>query len=123
MLGLSASGSEGGRFPNLHAAVARGSAGALDRCGQRRAARTPVSASSTNLGHNGPGIAPMSGGSALRVLGSADEDLERALLDEWVIWQRARNVSDKTITEQVLVIRRMPEAATVTAVDVGQIPG
>ena len=46
----------------------------------------------------------MSGGSALRILGSTGDDLDRALLDEWVIWQRARNVSDKTITERVLVI-------------------
>ena len=60
----------------------------------------------------------MTGGSALRVLGSAQNDLDRALLDEWVIWQRARNVSDKTITERVHVIRRLPAAATVTAVEV-----
>ena len=60
----------------------------------------------------------MNGGSALRILGSAQDDLDRALLDEWVIWQRARNVSDKTITERVLVIRRLPAAATITAVEV-----
>jgi len=60
----------------------------------------------------------MSGGSALRVLGSRNDDLNRALLDEWVIWQRARNVSDKTITERVLVVRRLNSAATITAVDV-----
>ena len=60
----------------------------------------------------------MSAGSALRVLGSTGDDLDRALFDEWVIWQRARNVSDKTITERVLVVRRLNSAATITAVDV-----
>ena len=60
----------------------------------------------------------MSGGSALRILGSTGDDLDRALLDEWVIWQRARNVSDKTITERVLVVRRLNSAATISAVDV-----
>jgi len=60
----------------------------------------------------------MSVRSAFRVLGSTGDDLDRALLDEWVIWQRARNVSDKTITERVLVVRRLSSAATITAVDV-----
>ena len=60
----------------------------------------------------------MTQGSAVRVLGSAQSDLDRALLDEWVIWQRARNVSDKTITERVLVVRRLNSAATISAVDV-----
>jgi len=60
----------------------------------------------------------MSGRSALRVLGSTGDDLDRALLDEWVIWQRARNISDKTITERVLVVRRLNSAATISAVDV-----
>ena len=60
----------------------------------------------------------MSAGSALRVLGSTGDDLDRALLDEWVIWQRARNVSDKTITERVVVVRRLRCAATISAVDV-----
>jgi len=63
----------------------------------------------------------MNGGSALRILGSAQDDLDRALLDEWVIWQRARNVSDKTILERILVIRRLPAAATVTAVEVDRL--
>ena len=74
-----------------------------DGCGQRRAPRTPFS-----------GVVPMSGGSALRVLGSAGVDLDRALQDEWAIWQHARNVSDNTIIERVLVIRRLPAAATVS---------
>jgi len=47
----------------------------------------------------------MTGGSALRVLGSAQNDLDRALLD-------------KTITERAHVIRRLPAAATITAVEV-----
>ena len=64
------------------------------------------------------GVVPMSGGSTLRILGSTGDDLDRALLDEWVIWQRARNVSDKTITERVLVVRRLNSAATISAVDV-----
>lgn len=92
------------RITSLRAAIQprTGPAG----CGQLRAPRIFFSS-----------VVPMSGGSALRILGTAQVDFDRALLDEWVIWQRARNVSDKTIRERVLVIRRLTNAVTITAVE------
>jgi site-specific recombinase XerD len=35
-------------------------------------------------------------------------------LQEWVLWQRGRGMSDKTITDRLTVIRRIPDAATIT---------
>ncbi len=41
-----------------------------------------------------------------------------ALVDEWILWQRGRNLSDKTITERSWVIRRLPHAVDITAHDI-----
>lgn len=43
---------------------------------------------------------------------------DRALLDEWVLRQRAAGLSEKTIRERIGIICRLPNAATLTAVDV-----
>lgn len=58
------------------------------------------------------------GGISLRVLTSQEDDQRVALIDEWILWQRARNIADKTITERIGVIRRIPNAAKLTPVDV-----
>ena len=42
------------------------------------------------------------------------------MLDDWILWQRARGLSEKTITERVRVIRRFSNAAELTAVDIDQ---
>lgn len=47
-------------------------------------------------------------------LGSGDVELIAA----WVLWQRARNLSDKTIKERVNVIGRLNHPATLTPVDI-----
>src|SRR5664279_5378108 len=54
---------------------------------------------------------------ALRVLSPSDVD-QQALLDEWVLRQRADGLSEKTIRERVGVIGRLSNAANLTAVDV-----
>ena len=43
-----------------------------------------------------------------------------SILDDWTLWQRARGLSEKTITERVRVIRRYSNAAELTAVDIDQ---
>jgi hypothetical protein len=46
-------------------------------------------------------------------------DAETAsVLDEYVLWQRARGLSEKTITERVRIIRRIPDPFDLTAVDI-----
>ena len=42
----------------------------------------------------------------------------QALLDEWVVRHRAAGLSEKTIQERLGIICRLPNAATLTAVDV-----
>ena len=42
------------------------------------------------------------------------------ILDDWILWQRARGLSEKTITERVRVIRRFSNAVGLTAVDIDQ---
>jgi integrase/recombinase XerD len=41
-------------------------------------------------------------------------DAQEQLLQDWVLWQRGRGMSDKTITDRLTIIRRIPEAATIT---------
>ena len=53
----------------------------------------------------------------LRVLTPYDAD-RQALLDEWVLRQRAAGLSEKTIRERLGVIGRLPNAAALTPVDV-----
>ncbi|MET3808312.1 hypothetical protein ABIB25_005341 [Nakamurella sp. UYEF19] len=36
---------------------------------------------------------------------------EEQLLQDWVLWQRVRGMSDKTTTDRLTVIRRIPESA------------
>ena len=48
-----------------------------------------------------------------------NRDAETAsVLDEYVLWQRARGLSEKTITERVRIIRRIPDPFDLTAVDI-----
>ncbi len=44
----------------------------------------------------------------------AQPDPQEQLLQDWVLWQRGRGMSDKTITDRLTVIRRIPDAATIT---------
>ena len=44
----------------------------------------------------------------------AQPDAQEQLLQAWVLWQRGRGMSDKTITDRLTVIRRIPDAATIT---------
>ena len=53
----------------------------------------------------------------LHVLTPDDAD-RQALLDEWVLRQRAAGLSEKTIRERLGIIGRLPNAATLTPVDV-----
>jgi hypothetical protein len=46
------------------------------------------------------------------VLGQSDA--HKQLLQDWVLWQRGRGMSDKTITDRLTVIRRIPDAAGIT---------
>ena len=57
------------------------------------------------------------GGSAL-LEARAPFDAQTELLDGWILWQRARGLSSKTIDERVSVIRRIPDAEHITAVRV-----
>jgi integrase/recombinase XerD len=41
-------------------------------------------------------------------------DVQNQLLQDWVLWQRGRGMSDKTITDRLTVIRRIPDAAFLT---------
>jgi len=41
-------------------------------------------------------------------------DTQEQLLADWVLWQRGRGMSDKTITDRLTIIRRIPDAATIT---------
>ncbi len=41
-------------------------------------------------------------------------DAQEQLLQDWVLWQRGRGMSDKTITDRLTIIRRVPDAATIT---------
>src|SRR6478609_2000532 len=40
------------------------------------------------------------------------------LVAAWQLWQRARGLSERTITERAMVITRLPNAAAVTAVEI-----
>ena len=42
-------------------------------------------------------------------------DAQEQLLQDWVLWQRGRGMSDKTITDRLTIIRRVPDAATISA--------
>ncbi len=42
------------------------------------------------------------------------------LIATWVLWQRARNLSDKTIKERINVIGRLAHPATLTPVDIDE---
>ena len=53
----------------------------------------------------------------LRVLGPSDAE-RRALLEEWVLRQRAAGLSAKTIRERIAVIGRLPDPAHLTPTDV-----
>ena len=53
----------------------------------------------------------------LHVLTPDDAD-RQALLDEWVLRQRAAGLSEKTIRERLGIIGRLPNAADLTPVDV-----
>jgi len=39
-------------------------------------------------------------------------DAQEQLLADWVLWQRGRGMSDKTITDRLTIIRRIPDSAT-----------
>ena len=41
-------------------------------------------------------------------------DAQDQLLQDWVLWQRGRGMSDKTITDRLTIIRRIPDAASIT---------
>jgi len=41
-------------------------------------------------------------------------DAQEQLLQDWVLWQRGRGMSDKTITDRLTIIRRIPDAAAIT---------
>lgn len=41
-------------------------------------------------------------------------DAQEQRLQDWELWQRGRGMSDKTITDRLAVIRRIPDAADVT---------
>jgi len=41
-------------------------------------------------------------------------DAQEQLLQDWVLWQRGRGMSDKTITDRLTVIRRIRDAASLT---------
>ena len=42
------------------------------------------------------------------------------LIALWTLWQRARNLSDKTIKERALIISRLPHPAALTPVEIDQ---
>ncbi len=41
-------------------------------------------------------------------------DAQEQLLTDWVLWQCGRGMSDKTITDRLTIIRRIPDAAIIT---------
>ncbi len=41
-------------------------------------------------------------------------DAQEQLLQDWVLWQRGRGMSDKTIIDRLTILRRIPDAATIT---------
>jgi len=41
-------------------------------------------------------------------------DAQEQLLQDWALWQRGRGMSDKTITDRLTIIRRIPDASTIT---------
>ncbi len=43
-----------------------------------------------------------------------ESDAQEQLLQDWVLWQRGRGMSDKTITDRLTIIRRIPDAAIIT---------
>ena len=53
------------------------------------------------------------------ILGETGSDFGNAdLVDEWILWQRARGLSEKTINERTNVIRRLPYPSTMSPVDI-----
>ncbi len=72
----------------------------------------PASVERTSVHECGRNRAPV-----LRVLTPDDAD-RQALLDEWVLRQRAAGLSEKTIRERLGIIGRLPNAAALTPVDV-----
>jgi len=79
----------------------------------------------TDLGVGGESRAPLArhtGGPPDRIEkipGRTAPDSENAdLLDEWILWQRARGLSEKTIIERTNVIRRLPFPSAMSPVDI-----
>ena len=58
-------------------------------------------------------------------LHQAGADAEQAahdaeLIAAWILWQRARNLSDKTIAERALIVSRVPRPSTLTPMEIDE---
>lgn len=67
-----------------------------------------------------PGIAPARPAAMSSPVTSALVPGDSELIAGWVLWQRARNLSDKTIKERINVIGRLSHPATLTPVDIDE---